>query len=99
MAGSRMNYTDILNNRKYLFRTVTPSFEPKHGKFMAYNHKKKVVIVDTATWDTKKSLKEEDGVRPAVIFNRSSIFLNNFSRFISFAGIRRIHHLLLFAVR
>lgn len=30
---------------------------------MAYNHKKQVIILDTTTWETKKTLKEEDEVR------------------------------------
>lgn len=39
--------------------SVTPSFEPKQGKYMAYNFKKEVIIVDTKTWDVKKTLKDE----------------------------------------
>lgn len=39
---------------------VTPSFEPKRGKFMAYNRNKEIVIVDTSSWEVKKKLSDEN---------------------------------------
>lgn len=41
------------------FMSVTPSFEPKFGKFMAYNQNKSVIIVDTQNWAVKKTLTDE----------------------------------------
>lgn len=38
---------------------MTPSFEPKYGKFMAYNHDKSIIIVDTQNWAVKKTLTDE----------------------------------------
>lgn len=38
---------------------VTPSFEPKSGKFMAYNQDKCIIIVETQNWTVKKSLTDE----------------------------------------
>lgn len=49
---------DDCENEMILF-TVTPSFEPKRGKFMAYNKDKEIVIVDTSNWDVKKKLSDE----------------------------------------
>lgn len=39
---------------------MTPSFEPKRGKFMAYNKDKEIVIVDTSSWEVKKKLSDEN---------------------------------------
>lgn len=39
---------------------MTPSFEPKNGKFMAYNNKKCIEIVDTTNWEIKKTLIDEN---------------------------------------
>lgn len=41
-----------------VFPTVTPSFEPKQGKYMAYNDRNKILIVDTTNWAVKKTLQE-----------------------------------------
>lgn len=38
---------------------VTPSFEPKSGKFMAYNHDKTIIVLDTQSWTVKKALTDE----------------------------------------
>lgn len=44
----------------YLFNPlVTPSFEPKSGKFMAYNRDNSIIIVDTQNWSVKKTLTDE----------------------------------------
>lgn len=43
----------------FFLETVTPSFEPKHGKFMAYNQDKNVIIVDTKNWAVQKTLSDE----------------------------------------
>lgn len=42
-----------------VFCLVTPSFEPKRGKYMAYNQKNKIIIVDTQNWDVKQTLTDE----------------------------------------
>lgn len=39
--------------------TVTPSFEPKRGKYMAYNKNEEIVIVDTSNWNVKKKLSDD----------------------------------------
>lgn len=39
--------------------SVTPSFEPKAGKSMAYNQDKTIIILDTQNWTVKKTLVDE----------------------------------------
>lgn len=62
--------------RKKLFLIVTPSFEPKHGKFMAYNHNKSIIIVDTQNWAVKKTLTDEQ-VFITFIFKSHQFFFHN----------------------
>lgn len=50
---------------------VTPSFEPKYGKFMAYNQEKSIIIVDTQNWAVKKTLTDE---KVHSIFTQIGIF-------------------------
>ena len=42
------------------FSPVTPVFEPKTGRFMAYNNKKEVLILDTKTWEVVKTMTDEN---------------------------------------
>lgn len=50
----------VTNNNFYSIETtVTPSFEPKSGKMMAYNQDKTIIILDTQNWTVKKTLVDE----------------------------------------
>lgn len=55
---------------------VTPSFEPKRGKFMAYNKGKEIVIVDTTKWEIKKKLTDEN---VSSLHDDRCSFISNFS--------------------
>lgn len=74
---------------------VTPSFEPKRGKFMAYNRNKEIVIVDTSSWEVKKKLSDENV--GSVGISRHFYLLHWSVEYFLVDGMR-IQRLLLFAV-